>query len=236
LADKYAIPDLRQRALACLSKAWPSTLVDYDARIARRREQKTLRGTSKFPHNKSFHVILAGRKTGAFHLLPSAHHLLCQRYMENLDEAFGPEPTAASTVLPPDEFRTFIRFRERLLSECRKFVVDILIRKPSAMCLGNEDSCKRELERLGIHLSHATLLTPCRIIPFPLECALKAGEKFERTNACTECKRLFADHIRTFRAETWEALPGYLGLESWEKLLATSARDAAALEEMMDAD
>ncbi|PPR01688.1 hypothetical protein CVT24_001516 [Panaeolus cyanescens] len=117
LSTKYLIDSLREKAIAHLSKAWPSDLKTWDARedLARSYETDGPTKSSRFPH--PFAIINLAREVNAPSLLPSAFYDL-SRY-------------SFAQILEPNE--DDILYREK--PQLRLLPTDM-----QRLCLGKEAS------------------------------------------------------------------------------------------------
>ncbi|KAH0582871.1 hypothetical protein H2248_010774 [Termitomyces sp. 'cryptogamus'] len=108
LSTKYLIDSLRTKALAHLSKAWPTSLKEWDARedLARTHETDLTNASHLYPHPIA--VINLAREVDAPSLLPAAFYDLSRYSFSHIfepteeDQTYRPLPPAPSTLSNAD--------------------------------------------------------------------------------------------------------------------------------------
>ncbi|KZV61187.1 hypothetical protein PENSPDRAFT_659081 [Peniophora sp. CONT] len=236
LGTKYAVDKLRDRALAHLMIAWPTTLEGWDAREEAAREHEFDTGQPLYP--SPIAVINLAREINAPSLLPAAFYDLSRfSFSQLFDPPPLSPPLSRAASPPPTSASLSIRDLQRLAlgKEAASLAVSALIaslvrgpgaahaRKPSIpptqpasahhqhnQTCATPGACHREFAELGTLATRHYVCERGRGHADPL---FVADELAALLGECGPCARSLDAWAQRERARLWRMLPAWFRVE-----------------------
>ncbi|KAJ6493598.1 hypothetical protein C8R47DRAFT_1043984 [Mycena vitilis] len=232
LATKYIVDSLRNKCLAHICTAWPSTLKGWDARedVARSFEMET--STTGHFYPSPIAVINLAREVDAPCLLPAAFYDLCRYSYSQIYEPAEDEPlfqSTPSTLLPLDMQRlalgkeaaqhnitALIQTMGHAQTHIRHAQTHTHIRKNSsgAVCV-SAAACRKDFSELVDLATQHYLFDRERGHCDPLYVSEELGQlKSAEFSECKACARSLETWAAREREKMWKMIPIWFRLES----------------------
>ena len=194
MSTKYKFQEVRSQIILDLLPAYPTQLSDYKTSS---RLGEAIFGTP-LPHPNS--VLDLFVKCKVSFALPFAYYRTCVA-----GDPASLNTSAKETVLPTNVIKAALRGQARLKEEQVKLAKKLAMQDCKAwVCLKQmPSSCLPVFDWI---LPETTTR----------EGILEKGD-FTKSKYCSQCSRTFAQGLSDAQKDTWDNLPSYFGLSSWEK-------------------
>ncbi|KDQ62284.1 hypothetical protein JAAARDRAFT_203451, partial [Jaapia argillacea MUCL 33604] len=230
LATKYDIAPLRQRLIEVLERDWSRTLRGWDQNISEIDELMLSKQGGNFddflPEPAS--LIRLAQECKVPSVLTSAYYQLCRVYDSRTPED-EEKRFAEIDLLSASDLRRFIKGREALRLEIRRFLVSISSNKRPAASITcnlspgkNKDGhtiwgCKTKLRQWVTSTAFDELCGTMSDDPLSRMSVMvrKAGNLSDK-EVCVNCRIWLSQTIRTKREELWLALGDYFEVDDFD--------------------
>lgn len=223
MSTKYCIAHLRTQVIQHLAKTWSYTLKGHDDMLELALTTPPVDGLT-YPFVHPLHVLNLALSTDARILIPSALYFLSLYPLSDLLQGDHPKlqiehasrPLSNITMQTLQDYTLVFQYRIQLLLDFSRKTC-ATERTVPADCKNNTQ-CTRAFHRLSNLLSRQW--NP-RTGPFHFMRQAQ-DQLLEMPDVCTACRTAFSQDADNLREESWRALPGVVGLPSWETLEAES--------------
>ncbi|KAI5121414.1 hypothetical protein M0805_003186 [Coniferiporia weirii] len=248
LSTKYFIAHLRRQAIEALAQTWSYTLEGHDAMVERAIQAPVGPAPNDitFPYAHPIHVLNLCRETHVRVAVPSALYFLsmypfsdllqCSHPKLTIESRTGiPRPSSALSFEDMSNYTLMHQHRvEIMLDYVRRFCSE---RRSCKECHWRQDDwgtpppdptwrhlmgkpekdlCSVTFAKLSSRASRSWYTRTG-----PLKWMLQTVHYLESNDMplCTRCKESFRRDVESHRLSIWNALPGVVGLPTWEALI-----------------
>ncbi|THH07411.1 hypothetical protein EW145_g3389 [Phellinidium pouzarii] len=245
LSTKYFVAHLRRQAIEALAQTWSYTLEGHDTMIERavQAPMGSPPNDLTYPYVHPIHVLNLCRETHVRVIVPSALYFLSMYPFPDLLQCTHPKlaveshtglPRPSSTLSIEDMSNYSLMYQHRIeliLDYVRRFCSErrsheecswrrddsdtpTLRRRP--LDSQEVDPCSHTFARLASKASRSWFTRTG-----PLKWMLQTEQYLEGYDMklCYRCKEGFRSDLKFHRLSIWKALPGIVGMPSWETLL-----------------
>jgi len=194
MSTKYKFQEIRSQIVLDLLPAYPTQLSDYKASSCL---GEAIFGTP-LPHPNS--VLDLFVKCKVSFALPFAYYRTCIA-----GDPASLNTSAKETILPTNTLKAALRGQGRLKADEVRLAKKLALQDCRAWgCLGRTPSSRAPVFNW--------------ILPGTMmrEGILEKGG-FKGSGYCSQCLQTFAEGLSNSQKETWDGLPSYFGLITWEK-------------------
>jgi hypothetical protein len=205
LSTKYEMPTFRQECILYITSRFPSELCDFDAPI-----EVTSSDVEQPARPSCFWAVTMSRECDIPNILPCAMYLCTQQPVRAIIDGNGD----GRNRLSQGDQNMCWEAREHLAHMAGSEVFSFLYRfQPPSECL-TKKTCKN-----GARGNNLTFLDRCLDAYGGKIEALRIEDfsKYEK-NVCGCCLTAMRASHETGRQVVWDALPGLVGLGSWEEI------------------
>jgi hypothetical protein len=201
MADKYEADELRKRALIHLSKAHPTTLIEWDF----------MDDDVAWAEEKALDIAAIARQIGADWVLPTSFYRICQ-------SAFEDRIITRHELSDADKINCIkgIRYLETTgAADILQFLLDCYYN-----CWTRED-CSASRQEMHRNVARLGKYDGENMTVMPLE--LWRRTHWSDLNVCEDCLVDMKETHKDARQKLWSNLPKIFGLGDWKKLEAMKA-------------